>query len=193
MNTVFSQTQYVLKRQGLAIGGKYCLHSQNGEPLLYIEEKSKWIPPSTAIHMYADEKKTREVLTMKDSASDDGKLDIIDAESGEKIGAVDVTADDATELVTDAWDITDAEYKPIGKIAETSVGQSLLREFTGNELPQKIDIKVGETLVAEFRQTVKMLGYELKLDFSMDSAHILDRRLGIAAAVHVAYHQGREL
>jgi hypothetical protein len=37
-----------------------------------------------------------------------------------------------------------------------------------------------------------MVGYELQINFSMDSGHLLDRRLGIAAAVFAAYHQSTE-
>jgi hypothetical protein len=192
MNAIFSQKGYVLKQQGLAISGKYCLYDQNDNPLLYIEEKVKWIPPSTAIHVYADEKKTKEVLTLKDSSSEEVEMDVIDAESGQKIGGIVTSADDMSEIIKDAWAITDAEDKPIAKVAEISTGQSVLREVAGNELPQKLDIKVGETVVGELRQKVKMVGYALNIDFSMDILHALDRRLGIAAAIHVALHHGKE-
>ncbi len=192
MNTIFSQANYVLKQQGLAIGGKYCLYDQNETPLLYIEEKIKWLPPSTTVHAYVDEKKTREVLTMKDNP-EDIDMNVIDAESGQKIGGLDTSVDDLDEFIKDAWIITDAEDKPIGKMAEISTGQSVLRELSGNELPQNLNIKVGETIVAELRQKVKMIGYELNIDFSMDILHLLDRRLGIAAAIHVALHHGKEV
>lgn len=192
MNIVFLQTNYVLKQQGLSISGKYCMYDQNDNPLLYIEEKIKWIPPSTTVHVYADEKKTKEILTFKDSLSENVEMDVIDAESGEKIGGIGTTADDLSEFIKDAWSITDTNDKPIGKLAEKSTGQSVLRELMDNELPQQLDIKVGETLVAELRQKVKMIGYELTIDFSMDIAHILDRRLGIAAAIHAALHHGKE-
>jgi hypothetical protein len=191
MNAIFSQTGYVLKQQGLAISGKYCLYDQNDNPLLYIEEKVKWIPPSTTVHAYADEKKKQEILTIKDRP-DDTDMDVTDAESGQKIGSISTSADDMSEFIKDAWAITDAEDKPIAKVAEISTGQSLLREVTGNELPQKLDIKVGETVVGELRQKVKMVGYALNIDFSMDVLHALDRRLGIAAAIHVALHHGKE-
>jgi len=192
MNIIFSQSEYILKQQGLSIGGKYCLYDQNDNPLLYIEEKVKWIPPSTTVHAYADEKKTKEILTFKDSESENIEMDVIDAESGQKIGGIGTTADDLAEFIKDAWAITDADDKPIGKVAEKSAGQSVLRELMDNELPQKLDIKVGETLVGELRQKVKMIGYELKVDFSMDTAHMLDRRLGIAAAIYAALHHGKE-
>lgn len=192
MNAVFFQTGYVLKRQGLSIAGKYRLYGlQNDEPLLYIEEKVKWIPPSTTVHVYLDEKKKQEILTLKDSP-DDADRDVIDAESGQKIGGIVTSADNLTEFFIDAWVITDAANQPIAKFAETSTGRSLMREVINHEIPQQLDIKCGETVVGEFRQKVKMVGYELTLDFSMDVAHILDRRLGIAAAIHVALHQGSE-
>ena len=192
MNPIFSQTNYVLKQQGLSINGKYCLYDENDNPLLYIEEKVKWIPPSSAVHMYADAKKKQEVLTMKDRA-DSTDLDVIDVESGQKIGGISDTTEALIEFVVDAWALTDADDKPLARFADASVGQSILRELTGNELPQKLDIKVGETIVAELRQKVKMIGYELSIDFSMDILHRLDRRLGIAAAVHVALHHGKEI
>jgi len=57
MNAVFMQTGYVLKRQGLSLGGKYqLLGLQDKRPLLYIEEKVKWIPPSNSVHVYLDDK-----------------------------------------------------------------------------------------------------------------------------------------
>jgi hypothetical protein len=189
MHIVFSQTEYVLKQQGLAIGGKYRLFGlQQDEPLLYIEEKVKWFPPSTTTHMYADEKKGQEILTIQEN--EDADMDVIDAVSGQKIGGIEVSADDLSEFIKDAWAITDADNKPIGKVFEKSVGRSVLREALDNELPQQMDVTVGDTLVAELRQKVKMVGYELAVDFSMDTAQLLDRRLGIAAAVFIALHHG---
>jgi hypothetical protein len=192
MNIIFSQSEYMLKQQGLSIGGKYKLFGlQNDEPLLYIEEKTKWLPPSTSVHAYADEKKTQEILTFKDSESEGVDMDVIDAVSGQKIGGIGTTADNLAEFIKDAWAITDADDKPIGKFFEKSAGQSVLREMLDNELPQQLDITVGETVVGELRQKAKMIGYELAIDFNMDVAHLLDRRLGLAAAIYVALQHGK--
>jgi hypothetical protein len=117
-------------------------------------------------------------------------MDIIDAESGQKIGGIGTTVDDLAEFVKDSWKITDANDKRIAKMFEKSTGQAVLREMLDNTLPQKLDITVGESPAGELRQKVKMIGYELNIDFSMDTAHLLDRRLGLAAAIHAAYHQG---
>ncbi len=191
MNAIFSQTGYVLKRKGLSLGGKYHLFTLQGDqPLLFIEEKTKWIPPSRTIYAYADEGKKQEVLRLKDSATEDVDMDVIDPESGQKIGGISISAENLSEVFKDAWAILDANDKPIARMAEKSVGRSVMREMLDNELPQQLDILAGETLVAELRQKVKMAGYELSVDFSMDVAHILDRRLGIAAAIFAACHQG---
>ena len=117
---------------------------------------------------------------------------MIDVESGQKIGSICASADGLSEFFKDAWVITDAADQPIARLAEKSTVQSVVHEMLDNELPQQLDIKYGETLVAELRQKVKMAGYELAIDFSMDVAHILDRRLGIAAAIFVALHQASE-
>lgn len=191
MNILFYLTGYALKRQGLSLGGKYRLFGlQDDQPLLFIEEKSKWIPPSTTIHAYADDGRKQEILTLRDSQSEDVDMDVIDAASGQKIGGISTSAENLSEVFKDAWAILDADDKPIAKMAEKSAGRSALREMLDNELPQQLDIMVGETLVAELRQKVKMAGYELSIDFSMDVAQSLDRRLGIAAAIFAAHHQG---
>jgi hypothetical protein len=59
-------------------------------------------------------------------------------------------------------------------------------------MTQKLDITVGDELVTILRQKSTPLGYQLKIDFSMDITNILDRRLGIAAAILAALHQGEE-
>jgi hypothetical protein len=193
MDAVFSRSSYSLKRLGLSLAGKYKLFdSQSGDLLLYIEEKSKWIPPSVALHIYSDEKKTTELLTLKDSPKDGIEMDIIDAPTGQIIAGIGMAADDLAEFVKDAWSIYAPDGKPIAKVAETSTGRALLRELS-HDITQKLDITIGEEAVGELRQKVKVAGYELGIDFSMDPSLRLDRRLGIATAIYVAYHQGREI
>jgi len=195
MDRVFGESCYILKRQGLAISGKYRLFAAQGkEPLFFIEEKSKWIPPSITYHVYADEKKTREVLTLKDRPDDPSEdMDIFDAQSGEKIGSLESDADTFSELFKDVWALVNADGKPIGKVYEKSLSKSMLRELVTHDLPQQMDIKVGEIEVGELRQLVKPLGYELAIDLSKDVSGLLDHHLAVAAAILIAYHQGKEM
>jgi hypothetical protein len=51
---------------------------------------------------------------------------------------------------------------------------------------------VGEARVADLRQNFNPFRYELNLDFSMDMARQLDRRVGIAAGVLLAAVEGKQ-
>jgi hypothetical protein len=193
MHAAFSRTTYVLKRKGLAIAGKYqLLDSESGEPLLFVEDKTQWLPPKRFGHVYSDESKTHEVLTLVTSEVDGVDMDVIDAESGAKIGGFGRLAEPTLDFVFDEWAITDASDQPIGRLAEKGAARSAARHFMSNDVAQALDLTVGETLVGELRQKVKPLAYELVADFSADGARTLDRRMGVAAAIFVAMHQGSE-
>ena len=161
MNNLFSQSEFLLKRQGLAIGGKYKLFGSEGkEPLLFIEEKTKWLASSTTIHAFADEKKTREILTLKDRPSGSAEdMDVYDAESGQKIGSLVMDAKSVSEIFKDVWEMRGADDKPIGRIFEKHLSKSLARELISHSLPVKLDVAIGDVEVAEFRQKFKAVGY----------------------------------
>jgi hypothetical protein len=76
---------------------------------------------------------------------------------------LEIAADTVSEIVKDAWHITDIDDKPIGKVFETSVGRSILRQMLGNDFSQQMNITVGDTLVAELCQKVTMFGYCLAI------------------------------
>lgn len=194
MDQIFTPSEFVLKRQGLAIAGKYRLYNiQSKDPILYIEEKSKWIPPSITYHVYADEKKTREVLTLKDRPDDPSEdMDVFDAQSGEKICSLVSDAESLSEIFKDVWMIIDPNGKVLGKVFEKSLSKSLMRELVTHDLPQQMDFKVGDIEVGELRQKVKPISYELAIDLSKDVSALLDHRMAIAAAIMLAYHQGKE-
>jgi hypothetical protein len=51
---------------------------------------------------------------------------------------------------------------------------------------------LGQTRVADLKQRFNLFRYELDLDLSMDAAHQLDPRLGIAAAILLAAVEGKQ-
>jgi hypothetical protein len=59
-------------------------------------------------------------------------------------------------------------------------------------LPQNYDLTLGGKRVADLRQRFNLFRYELDLDFSMDSARRLDRRLGLAAGILLAAIEGKQ-
>jgi len=69
---------------------------------------------------------------------------------------------------------------------------TLRRLLLGSWLPQNYDISFGEARVADLKQNFNLFRYELNLDFSMDVARILDRRLGLAAGILLAAVEGKQ-
>ena len=62
----------------------------------------------------------------------------------------------------------------------------------GSWLPQNYDITFGTARVADLKQNFNLFRYELNLDFTMDTAQQLDRRLGIAAGILLAAVEGKQ-
>jgi hypothetical protein len=80
----------------------------------------------------------------------------------------------------------------VGKLFEDSMGMAMLRRFLSNLIPQNYDITFGTNRVADLKQPFNPFAYQLNIDFSMDINKVLDRRLGIAAAILLAAVEGRQ-
>ena len=96
-------------------------------------------------------------------------------------------------VVRDTWDVLDENDRPIGTLFEDTIGLALLRRFLlGSLLPQNYDMIVGDMRVADYKQRFNPFVYHMDIDFSMDTGHRLDRRLGTAAAMLLAIIEGRQ-
>ncbi len=191
MNPIFQFPKYVLKRQAIALTGKFRFYDPAGNLVLFSEQKMfKW---REDIRVYADEAKTQEVLSIKARQIMDfsAAYDVVDSATGEKVGAL--RRKGLRSLLRDEWEVLDANDGVKGLLFEDSMGLALLRRFLlGNWLPQNYDITFGETRVADIRQEFNLFRYELNLDFSMDTTRLLDRRLGLAAGILLAAVEGRQ-
>lgn len=191
MNPIFQFPTYVLKRQAIALTGKFRFYDPSGNLVLFSEQKMfKW---REDIRVYADENKTQEVLSIKARQIMDfsAAYDVVDSATGEKVGAL--RRKGLRSLLRDEWEVLDANDVLKGLLFEDSMGLALLRRLLlGNWLPQNYDITFGETRVADLRQEFNLFRYELNLDFSMDTARLLDRRLGLAAGILLAAVEGRQ-
>ncbi len=95
-------------------------------------------------------------------------------------------------MLRDEWEILDVNDNVIGKLFEDSMGMALLRRFLSSLIPQNYDIVVGSSRVADLKQNFNPFTYQLNMDFSMDTARQLDRRVGIAAGILLAAIEGRQ-
>jgi uncharacterized protein YxjI len=191
MNPIFQHPSYLLKRQALALTGKFRFYDPNGTQVMFSEQKMFRLRED--IRVYSDESKTQEVLSIKARQIIDfsAAYDVVDTAMNQKVGAL--RRKGLRSLLRDEWEILDANDRVIGLLFEDSIGLALLRRLVlGSWLPQNYDMTFGETRVGDLRQNFNLLRYELNLDFSMDVSRLLDRRLGIAAGILLAAVEGKE-
>jgi uncharacterized protein YxjI len=191
MNPIFQHPSYLLKRQAISLTGKFRFYDPMGNLVMFSEQKMFKLRED--IRVYSDEGKTQEVLSIKARQIMDfsASYDVVDTAMNQKVGAL--RRKGLRSILRDEWEVLDANDNLIGLIFEDSIGLALLRRFLlGSWLPQNYDITVGQTRVGDLRQNFNLFRYELNLDFSMDTARMLDRRLGIAAGTLLAAVEGKE-
>jgi hypothetical protein len=191
MNPIFQFPSYLLKRQAIALAGKFRFYDPAGRLVMFSEQKVFKLRED--IRVYSDENKTQEVLSIKARQIMDfsAAYDVVDTEMNQKVGVLRRRG--WSSILRDEWEVLDANDNVIGKLFEDSIGLAMLRRFLlGSWLPQNYDLTVGETRVADLKQNFNLFRYELNLDFSMDTAQRLDRRLGIAAGTLLAAVEGKQ-
>ncbi|MBM3153213.1 MAG: hypothetical protein FJZ96_13590 [Chloroflexi bacterium] len=191
MNPAFQFRQYTLKRQVFALTGKLRFYNPQQQLALFVEQKMFRLRED--IRIYSDENKSLELLLIKARSIIDwaAAYDVLDGATGQKVGVL--RRQGWRSMMRDEWEVLDINDQPIGMLFEDSVSRALLRRLLlGSLLPQDYDMTVGDTRVADLRQKFTFFGYEMMLDFSMDIANRLDRRMGIAAATLLAVIEGRQ-
>ncbi len=191
MHPALRYDRYLLKRQVLALTGKFRIYNPQGDLVFFCEQKMFRLRED--FRLYTDESKSQEVLMIKARQILDfaGAYDVIDSLSGERIGTWRRRG--FASLLRDRWELLDAQERPMGFLTEDSFGLALLRRFLlGALLPQNYDLFVGEQRLADLRQRFHLFRYELEIDFSMDASRRLDRRLGLTAAILLAAIEGKQ-
>jgi len=191
VNPIFQFPHYLLKRQAIALTGKFRVYDPMGNLVLFSEQKMFRLRED--IRVYSDENKSQEVLSIKARQILDfsAAYDVVDSALNQKVGVL--RRKGLRSLLRDEWEVLDANDNRIGNLFEDSIGLALLRRFVlGSWLPQNYDLTVGGTRVADLKQNFHLFRYELNLDFSMDISHQLDRRVGIAAGILLAAIEGKQ-
>ena len=191
MNPIFQFPNYLLKRQAIALTGRFRVYDPMSNLVLFSEQKMFRLRED--IRVYSDENKTQEVLSIKARQIVDfsAAYDVVDAAYNQKVGAL--RRKGLSSILRDEWQVLDVNDNVVGTLFEDSVPLALLRRLLlGSWLPQNYDMTFGETRVADLRQNFNLFRYELDLDFSMDVGRLLDRRIGIAAGILLAAVEGKQ-
>lgn len=191
MQSAFQFNQYLLKRQVFALTGKFRIYNPSGQLVLFSQQKMFKLKED--IRIFSDESMTQELLRIQARQIIDfsAAYDVVDPSYQTKVGAL--RRKGFRSMMRDEWEVLDINDQPIGILHEDNMTRALLRRFIlGSLLPQDYDLLIGDRRVADFRQRFNLFRYELDLDFSMDTATQLDRRIGIAAAILLGTIEGKQ-
>lgn len=148
------------------------------------------------IRLYADENKLQEVLTIKARSIIDfsAAYDVMDPLSGQKIGALKRKG--FKSMLKDEWVIMDQMDNEVGYIKEDSMLLAVIRrvvgEFVPIAIPQNFTGELRGMPVFTFKQNFNPFAHKLMLDFSPDIQNLLDKRIGIAAAILMMAVEGKQ-
>ena len=191
MDTAFQFDQYLLKKQVLALTGILRIYNLQGQLALYCQQKAFRLRED--IRVYADETRSRELLTIKARQIIDfsAYYDVIDSQYTTKVGGF--RRKGFKSILQDEWEVFDSQDRSVGILKEDNLNRALLRRFLlGRLMPQDYDLTIGTGRVADYKQEFHLFQYLLDIDFGMDTEKNLDHRLGLAAAILLAIIEGRQ-
>ena len=185
---------FVLRRKLFKIFGQ-SFHVYDSDDQVCFFAKLKAFKLKEDIRIYADTSQQKELLRIQArSVIDFGTTyDIIDSTEDVKLGAL--RRKGLKSLFRDSWIILDTNDEEIGTLKEDGGALALLRrlgDFGNLIMPQTFNAEVNGQLVASFRQRRNPFIAKLDLDFSMDYQQLLDRRMGIAAALLIGAIEGQQ-
>jgi len=166
-NTLFSHNNYLVRRKIFKLFGA-AFHIYDSEGNLAFYSKMKAFKMKEDIRLYSSEDMLTEVLSIKARS-------II-----------------MKSILKDEWIILDAEDNQIGFVKEDSALLAIIRRFLTTIIPQKYHGELNGEKVCEFKQNFNPFVVKINLDYSMDTKNLLDRRLGIAAAVLLCAIEGKQ-
>lgn len=191
MNESFSQTHYLIRKKVLAIvGAKFHIFDANGELVMFSQLKAFKLKED--IRLYSDESMSEELMKISARSIVDfsATYDVEDTVTGERVGSL--RRKGMKSILKDEWIVMDAYEQEIGHIKEDGVLLALLRRFLSNLIPQKYHVEIDSQQVTTFKQNFNPFVTKVNVDFSMDPNYVLDRRLGLAAAVLLCAIEGKQ-
>lgn len=187
----FSYNQYLVRRKVFSVlGAKFHIYNSNQELVMFSQLKAFKLKED--IRLYSDESMTQELLkiTARNIIDFSATYDVKDAVTGEHVGSL--RRKGLKSILKDEWILLNASELEIGRIKEDSTLLAMLRRFLSNLIPQKYNVMMNGNTISTFKQNFNPFVTKINVDFSLDSGHVLDRRLGLAASVLLCAIEGKQ-
>lgn len=187
----FQHSQYLVRKKIFKfLGDAFHVYDPQGCVVFYSRLKAFRLKED--IRLWTGEDMQTEVLRIQARRILDfaATYDVYDSAAGVKVGAL--RRKGLKSILKDEWIILDAEDREIGRIAEDMLLLALVRRFVTALVPQNYEGFVDGTKVCVFKQNFNPFVTKITLDFTPDRQGLLDRRLGMAAAVLLCGIEGKQ-
>jgi hypothetical protein len=191
----FDHDVYIVRKKVMKLlGGAFYVYDPT-ETNLLMYSKQKAFKLKEDIRLYSDESMKVELLTISARSVIDfsAAYDVVDPIAKQKVGAF--RRKGWTSLARDSWMILDARDQQVGTIQEDSMIAALVRRFVDIAslfMPQKYHAEMGGHPVCTYQQNYNPFVKKLTVDFTHDRNRLLDKRLGLAAAILLSAIEGRQ-
>ncbi|HDZ21773.1 hypothetical protein LCGC14_0454570 [marine sediment metagenome] len=187
----FTHPTYLIRKKMFKfLGGAFHVFDGDGNLVFYSRQKAFKLKED--IRLYTNESMNTEVLSIQARKVLDfsSAYDVIDSATGQKLGAL--RRKGWASMARDHWLVLDAEDREIAHIQEDSALLALVRRFVTNLIPQRFDFIADGRKVAEVKQNFNPFVLKLTVDFTLDTEGLIDRRVGLAAAILLCAIEGRQ-
>ncbi|MCP4646025.1 MAG: hypothetical protein GY851_36615 [bacterium] len=187
----YAHNRYMIRKKIFKLLGQaFHVYDEAGNVLLY--SKLKAFKLKEDIRVYTGEDMATEVLVIKARQIIDvwAAYDVMDAQTGEHVGALKRRG--LKSVIQDEWTIMDGNDNEIGAVKEENIALALIRRSLTNLVPQSFEGTVNGVPVCTFKRHFNPFVLRMDMDFSVDTQGLLDRRLGIAAAILLSAIEGRQ-
>ncbi|MCC7304368.1 hypothetical protein IT418_03085 [bacterium] len=179
--------KYLLKRKFFTLLGKeFTIFDDKNNIVAYAKQKAFKLKEE--ILVYTDSTKEQVLVSIKArNVWDFGATYDIRDENNELLGAFRRMG--VRSMFRDEWRILTPGDNEIGVIQEESSILALVRRLLTNLVPQKFDLRIGESDVGGFQQQFNLFRYQLEIEIDET---FLDKRMAFAAAILLGAIEGRQ-
>jgi hypothetical protein len=190
MDNRFNQDIFHIRKHVLTFAGAKLEIFDAQERVIFFS-KMKAFKLKEDIRIFSGEDMQEEFISIHARSAIDfsATYDVTDSKTGEKIGAL--RRHGMKSMLIDEWSILNSNDLQVGLIKEDNIILAILRRFIGL-IPQSFKAEMNGNKVAEFRQNLNPFVGRLNLDFTNDTSHALDRRLGLAAGILLVVIEGKQ-
>lgn len=187
----YQHTNYLVRKKILTVlGSTFEIFDPNGAVVFYSKQKAFKLKEDIRIFTGADMQTEVLAIHARQILDFSAVYDVIDSATNTKIGALQRKG--MKSILKDEWLFLDENDREIGVLQEDSMLMALLRRFLANLIPQTFLGSINGMPVCQFKQHFNPFVVKINLDFAIDTNQLLDRRLGLAAAILLCAIEGRQ-